>query len=62
MWLTPKLISECPSNSNFSANHKDNENDQDNENHPDNENEGNYWANKYMFKVNNRKKVLVSLW
>ena len=62
MWLTPKLISECTSNSNFSANHEDNENDQDNENHPDNENEGNYWANKYMFKVNNRKKVLVSLW
>ena len=37
MWLTPKLISECTSNSNFSANHEDNENDQDNENHPDNE-------------------------
>ena len=62
MWLTPKLISECTSNSNFPANHEDNENDQDNENHPDNENEGNYWANKYMFKVNNRKNVLVSLW
>ena len=56
MWLTPKLISECTSNSNFSANHEDNENDQDNENHPDNENEGNYRANKYMFKVNNSKK------
>ena len=39
--LTPKLISECTSNSNFSANHEDNENDQDNENHPDNEKEGN---------------------
>ena len=37
MSLTPKLISECTSNSNFSANHEDNENDQDNENHPDNE-------------------------
>ena len=56
MWLTPKLISECTPNSNFSANHEDNENDQDNENHPNNENEGNYRANKYMFKVNNRKK------
>ena len=32
MWLTPKLISECISNSNFSANYEDNENDQDNEN------------------------------
>ena len=55
MWLTPKLISECTSNSNFSANHEDNENDQDNENHPDNKNEGNYRANKYIFKVSNRK-------
>ena len=62
MWLTPMLISECTPNSNFSANHEDNENDQDNENHPDNENEGNYPVNKQMFKVNNRKKVLVSLW
>ena len=62
MSLTPKLISECTSNSNFSANHEDNENDRDNENHPDNEKEGNYWASKYMFKVDNRKKVLVSLW
>ena len=61
MRLTPKLISECISNSNFSANHEDNENDQDNENHPDNEKEGNYRPNKYMFKVKNRKKVLVSL-
>ena len=50
MWLTPKLILECTSNSNFSANHEDDENDQDNENHPDNEKEGNYWANKYMLK------------
>ena len=41
MWHTPKLIPECTSNSNFSANHEDNENDQDNENHPDNEKEGN---------------------
>ena len=41
MWLTTKLISECTSNSNFSANHEDNENDQDNENHSDNEKEGN---------------------
>ena len=41
MWLTPKLISERTSNSNFSANHKENENDQDKENHPDNEKEGN---------------------
>ena len=31
------LISECTSNSNFSANREDNENDQDNENHSDNE-------------------------
>ena len=62
MWLTPKLISEYTSNSNFSANHEDNENDQDNENHPDNEIRGNYRANKCMLKVNNRKKVLVSLW
>ena len=28
MWPTPKLISECRPNSNFSANHEDNENDQ----------------------------------
>ena len=62
MWLTPKLISECSPNSNFSANHKDNENDQGNENHPNNENEGNYRANKYMFKVNNRKKKLWCLY
>ena len=61
MWLTPKLISKCTPNSNFSANHEDNENDQDKKNHPDNENEGNYPANKYMFKVNNRKKFLVPL-
>ena len=38
-----------------------NENDQDNENQTDNENEGNYRAKKYMLKVSNRKKVLVSL-
>ena len=56
MWLTPKLVSECTPNSNFSANHGENGNDQDNENHPDNKNEGNYPANKCMFKVNNRKK------
>ena len=61
MCLTPKLISECTSNSNLSGNSGDNENDQDIENHPDNENEENYRANKYMFKVNNRKKVLESL-
>ena len=48
-------------NSNFSANRKDYENDKDNENHLDNENEGNCPAKKCMFKVNNRKKVLVSL-
>ena len=41
MPLTPKLISECTSSSNFSANHEENENDQDNENDPDNEKEGN---------------------
>ena len=58
---TPKLISECTPYSNFSVNHGDDENDQDNENHPDNKNEGNYPANKYMFKVKNGKKVLVSL-
>ena len=46
MWLPPKLISDCKPNSNFSADHGDNENDQDNENHPDNVNEGNYRANK----------------
>ena len=62
MWPNPKLISECRPNSNFSANHGDNENDQDNENHSDNKNEGKNPANEYMFKVNNRKKVLVSLW
>ena len=62
MWLTPKLISEWTPNSNFSANHGDNENDQNNENHPDNKNEGNYPVIKYMFKFNNRKKVLVSLY
>ena len=61
MWVTPKLISECRPNSNFSANHGDNENDQDNENHSDNKNEGNNPANKYMLNVNNRKKKLVSL-
>ena len=42
MRLTHKLISECTSNSNFLANHEENENDQDNKNHPDNENEGGY--------------------
>ena len=62
MWLTPKLISEFTPNSNFSANYEDSENDQDNENPPDNENEGNYRSNKYIIKVNNRKKVLVSSW
>ena len=55
-------MSEFTPNSIFSANHEDNENDQDNENQPDNKNEGNYPASKYMFKVNNRKKVLESLW
>ena len=62
MWLTPKLISECTPNSNFPANHGDNENNHDNQNHPNNKNEGNYPANKYIFKVNNRKEVLVSLY
>ena len=62
MQLTPKLISECTTNSNVFANHGDNEIYRDNENHPDNKNEGNYPANKYMFKVNNRKKFLVTLW
>ena len=38
MWLTPKQISECTLNSNFCANHGDNENDQDHENHSDNKN------------------------
>ena len=38
MWLTTKLISQCTSSSNFSANHEDNENDEDNANDPDNEN------------------------
>ena len=61
MWLNPKLISEYTPTSNFSANHEDNENDQDNENHLDNENEGNYPANKYIFKVRSRKKGLVYL-
>ena len=56
MWLTPQLISECAPNSNFSSNHEDNENNQDNENHSGNKNEGNYSANKYMFKVKKRKK------
>ena len=41
MWLTPKLISECTSNSDFPTNHEDDENDQDNENYPDIEKEGN---------------------
>ena len=50
------LISECTPNSNFSANHEDNENDQDNENHPDNKNESNYTANKSMFKSTIEKK------
>ena len=62
MQLTPKLISECTTNSNVSANHGDNEIYRDNENHPYNKNEGNYPANKYMLKVNNRKNILVSLW
>ena len=62
MWLTTKLISEFTPSSNFYANYEDSENDQDNENPPDNENEGNYRANKYIIKVKNRKKVLVSLW
>ena len=56
MRLTPKLISEYTSNSNFLANREDNENDQDNKNHRDNENEGNYRTNKHVFKVNNRKR------
>ena len=59
MWLNPKPISECTPNSNFSANHKDNENDQGNKNHPENKNEGKYSANKYMFKLSNSKKVMV---
>ena len=45
MWLTPKLISECTPNSNFSVNHGDNEIVQDNENHPDNKYEGNQQTN-----------------
>ena len=45
----------------FFCKSKNNENDQDNEDQPKNENEGNYRANKFMFKVNNRKKVLVTL-
>ena len=61
MRLTPKLISQCTPNSNFSLNHEDNKNDQGNENHPGNKNEGNYPANIYMFKVNNRKNVIVFL-
>ena len=56
MWLTPKLISECTPNSNFFANHGDNENDQGNEDYSNNKNEGNYPANKYMFKVKAEKK------
>ena len=56
MWLTPKLISKCSPNPNFSANHEDNENDQVNKTHPDNKNEGIYRENKYMFKVSYRKK------
>ena len=54
MRLTPKLISKCTLNSNFSANHGDN-----NENHSGNKNEGNYPANKYMF--NNRKTIIEKL-
>ena len=61
MGLTTTLILECTTNSNFSANHGDNENDQDNEDHLDNKIEGNHPANKYMFKVNKREKLLVSL-
>ena len=57
MWLTPKLVSECTPNSNFSAYHGDNESDQDNENHPASRKEGNYPADKYMFKVNSKKKI-----
>ena len=57
MWLTLKLILERRPNSHFSANHGDNENDQDNENYSDNKNEGKNPANKYMFKVNNKKKI-----
>ena len=44
-------------NSNFSAYHGDNESDQDNENHPVSRKEGNYPADKYMFKVNIKKKI-----
>ena len=61
MLLNPKLISECTPTSNFSGNHEDNKNNQDNENDPDNKNEGNYPSNKYLFKVNNKKEVLLSL-
>ena len=57
IWLSPKLISECAPNSDFSTNHEDNENDQDNENHPDNKNKGNYPTNKYMLTVNNRCRL-----
>ena len=57
MRLILKLISEWTPDSNFFINHGDNENDQDNENHPDNKKEGNYPANKYVFKANNRKKI-----
>ena len=47
---------------NLTLAYRGNENDQDNENHPDNKNKGNYPTNKYMFKISNRKNVLVSLW
>ena len=42
IWFTPKRISECIPNSNFSTN-------QDNQNHPDDKNESNHPAkNKYV--------------
>ena len=56
MSLTPKLISECTSNSNFSANHEDNENDQDNENYRDNEKEGNLLLRKQILVQSQQQK------
>ena len=45
---------ECTPNSNFSANHEDNESDQENEDHTDNKNEG-----KLPSQTNTRSKSTI---
>ena len=56
MLLTPKLISECTSNSNFSINYGDSENDHNNEDYQDNKTEGNYPAKKNHVQSQQKEK------